>query len=238
MPAFATVVDVVSWLQDNPVRSLRPRQLPIRGVDSKWFEAQRRLVTALLTVSGQPDAAAVLDAEPRVRLRFLDPALAPAGLRDITVPVGEFAGLQAAPRLVSVSEDLESVLDMPDWPGAVAVHGSGYAVDTVALIGWIRNARVICWGDLDTHGFAILNRLCTHLPGAASALMDEATLIAHRGLWVSEPTPHTGTFAGLTGTEERALARIRGEGDVRLEQERIPWATALAALRAAAGDTE
>ncbi|WP_180951879.1 hypothetical protein [Brevibacterium jeotgali] len=32
-----------------------------------------------------------------------------------------------------------------------------------------------------------------------------------------------------------ALARVRSEGDVRLEQERIPWNVALAALRAAAG---
>ena len=62
----------------------------------------------------------------------------------------------------------------------------------------------------------------------------EGTLIDHKDLWVQEPKPHTGVFPELTGTEARALARLRAEGNVRLEQERIPWATALAALKATA----
>lgn len=116
----------------------------------------------------------------------------------------------------------------------MAVHGSGYAVDGVARLDWIDGARVIYWGDLDSHGFAILNRLRSHLPEVESVLMDEATLLAHQDLWVPEPKPSTGTFAHLTGTEARALERLRAEGNVRLEQERIPWDTALNRLRTAA----
>ncbi|KRE60548.1 hypothetical protein ASG92_21605 [Arthrobacter sp. Soil736] len=37
----------------------------------------------------------------------------------------------------------------------------------------------------------------------------------------------------LTGGEQRALKRLRDEGDVRLEQERIPWQTALKSLQTA-----
>ncbi|MCL7660007.1 DUF2220 domain-containing protein, partial [Klebsiella pneumoniae] len=74
---------------------------------------------------------------------------------------------------------------------------------------WIVGARVIYWGDLDSHGFAILNRLRSHLPEVESVLMDEATLLAHRDLWVPEPKPHAGSFAHLTGTEARALERLR-----------------------------
>lgn len=250
--SFATVIDVIDWLRTHPLGSLRPRQLPIRGVDSKWFETHRSLVTALLGGIGHADAVTVLDAEPRLRLRILDTTLIAAAdpaatgdrasnsapavyLDDVTAPISQLGRLPISPRLVFVFENLESVLAMPEWPGAVAVHGSGYAVDGVARLGWIAGARVIYWGDLDSHGFAILNRLRSHLPEVKSVLMDEATLLAHQDLWVPEPKPSTGTFAHLTGTEARALERLRAEGHVRLEQERIPWDTVLNRLRTAVG---
>ena len=237
-PGFDTVISVVDWLRGHRLGSLRPRQLPIRGVDSKWFETHRGLVTALLTGIGHADAVSVLDAEPRMRLRILDPAISTdrSGPDDITAPISQLSRLSISPRLVFVFENLETVLAMPAWPTAVAVHGSGYAVDAVARLAWIEGARVIYWGDLDSHGFAILNRLRAHLPDVESALMDEATLLAHEDLWVPEPKPSSGTFRELTGSEARALGRIRAEGDVRLEQERIPWDTALAGLAAAVGE--
>ena len=40
---------------------------------------------------------------------------------------------------------------------------------------------LVYWGDLDTHGFAILNRLRECFPHARSMLMDRATLLAHPG---------------------------------------------------------
>lgn len=249
--AVATVIDVVEWLRTHPVGSLRPRQLPIRGVDSKWFETHRSLVTALLGGIGHGDAVTVLDAEPRLRLRILDPALismansdtaaahtstgVPA-LDDITAPISQLSDLPLSPRIVFIFENLESVLAMSEWTGAVAVHGSGYAVDGVARLQWLRGARVIYWGDLDSHGFAILNRLRSHLPEVESVLMEEATLLDHRDLWVAEPKPSTGTFAHLTGAEVRALERIRAEGNVRLEQERIPWDVVLCRLHTVVDD--
>lgn len=234
---FDTLLDVVAWLRNHPVGTLRPRQLPIRGVDSKWFETHRSLVTSLLEASGRPDAVDVLDAEPRIRMRILDPKLAPSGLSDITAPVTQLNGLAISPRLVFVFENLESVLAMPIWANAVAVHGSGYAVDNVARLAWVHGARVVYWGDLDSHGFAILSRLRKHLPHVESTLMDEDTLTDHKDLWVPEPKPHTGVFPELTGTEARALTRLRTEGDVRLEQERIPWGAALERLTTSAGKT-
>src|SRR5699024_7515644 len=42
-PGFDTVIAVVDWLRGHRLGSLRPRQLPIRGVDSKWFETHRGL---------------------------------------------------------------------------------------------------------------------------------------------------------------------------------------------------
>ena len=44
-------------------------------------------------------------------------------------------------------------------------------------------------GDIDTHGFAILDRLRAWLPQTRSVLMDRDTLLAHRDRWVTEDRP-------------------------------------------------
>lgn len=67
--------------------------------------------------------------------------------------------------------------------------------------------------------------------------MDEETLLAFRDLWVPEPKAATGTYSMLTDGELRALARIRSEGDVRLEQERVSWEIALPRLTAVVSST-
>ena len=246
---FAQVLEAAAWLAAHPGGRMRPRQMPLRGVDSKWFARHRSLVSALHTVLTGGRVLDILDPEDRVRIRILgsgsvadmsgvvggdavtvDGTAALAGLTDLAAPLEQIAGLPLRPRLVLVSENLESMLALPGWDGVIAAHGSGYAVSVLERVEWLRNVPILYWGDLDSHGFAILHRLRTHLPQVTSVLMDEQTLVDHRDLWVREEKPHRGEFDTLTGQEARALARVRAEGDVRLEQERIPWEVALARL--------
>ena len=246
---FAQVLEAAAWLAAHPGGRMRPRQMPLRGVDSKWFARHRSLVSALHTVLTGGRVLEILDPEDRVRIRILgsgsvadmsgvvggdavtvDGTAALAGLTDLAAPLEQIAGLPLRPRLVLVSENLESMLALPGWDGVIAVHGSGYAVSVLERVEWLRDVPILYWGDLDSHGFAILHRLRRHLPQVTSVLMDEQTLVDHRDLWVREEKPHRGEFDTLTGQEARALARVRAEGDVRLEQERIPWEVALARL--------
>lgn len=229
---FETLLAVVGWLVTHPASGSRIRQLPIRGIDTKWLEQHRALVEALHSAVSGRESLGLRAAPPLVRVRVLDPTLRPGALIDITAPVDELARLEIAPRTVFVFENLETVLSMPDLPGAVVVHGGGYAANRLARIPWIGSGRVVYWGDLDSDGFAILHALRSGVADVTSVLMDEATLLAYRDLWVPETRPATGFYPTLTRTEMRALDRIRSEGDVRLEQERIPWAVALSALLA------
>lgn len=260
---FERVLDAAEWLVEHPQEQMRPRQMPLRGVDSKWFTKHRKLVSALFRALTGGRELEILDPEDTVRIRVLGPGAGLVGLTDLSAPVEQVARLPLRPRWVIVSENLESMLALPEWDGVVAVHGSGYAVSVVGELHWLRDVPILYWGDLDSHGFAILHRLRSHLglegrmpsaggvpegapsgpregegPGTAqvtSVLMDEDTLMDHEDLWVREEKPNRGSFGELTGSEQRALARVRSEGDVRLEQERIPWDVALAALRAATG---
>ncbi|HEX3950017.1 MAG TPA: Wadjet anti-phage system protein JetD domain-containing protein [Steroidobacteraceae bacterium] len=72
-----------------------------------------------------------------------------------------------------------------------------------------------------------------------SVLMDEDTLLAHRKLWVREPTPcRVESPEGLTVPELAVYEGLRANrwGErVRLEQERIAWPAALEAISNALG---
>jgi hypothetical protein len=63
--------------------------------------------------------------------------------------------------------------------------------------------------------------------------MDQATLLAHRDAWGSEPTPSRAALARLTSDEATlydALGSDRFGKSVRLEQELIRWDWALERL--------
>ncbi|RRJ87558.1 hypothetical protein EG850_04455 [Gulosibacter macacae] len=228
---FTQFLAAVQWLVEHPVDGLRPRQIPVRGVDSKWFRDHRSVASELcLAVTGRAGLG-IIDSDPLIRVRVLDSALAPGGVAEFAAPVEQLAALPLTPAAVFVFENLESVLAMPQWPGAVAVHGSGYAVDVLTQIPWVLERPVIYWGDLDANGFAILHRLRKSHAAVTSALMDASTLLMHRDLWVVETKPPRGRLDTLTPVEAEALAVLRDEGDARLEQERIPWAYSLAALQ-------
>ena len=229
---------VIDWLVAHPESGLYIRQLPIRGVDTKWIGAHRSLVTGVVTaITGATDLGL---AQPPglVRMRFLDPELRPEGLGDLAAPVETLAALAVRATVVYVFENLESVVAMPDVAGAVVVHGSGYAVDRLGRIPWIRDGHVIYWGDLDSNGFAILNRLRSHCSDVQTVLMDQEVLLEHRDLWVSEPTRATGEFSHLLPDEQAVVALLHVLGDVRLEQERLTWPMCVERLRGAAVHAE
>ena len=234
---LTTLLLVVEWLAENPASGWRIRQLPIRGIDTKWLERHRTVVESLHAAVTGRISLGLLDAPTLVRVRFLDPALRPGGLCEVIAPVEELAALDIAPSVVFVFENLETMFAMPELPGAVVVHGGGYAAPRLGRIPWIHSGRVIYWGDLDSDGFAILHALRSSCSEVTSVLMDEKTLLAYRDLWVPEPKAAVGTYSTLTAGEQRALERIRAEGNVRLEQERIAWEFALTQLVMAAAAT-
>src|SRR5690606_13300583 len=117
-------------------------------------------------------------------------------------------------------------LAFPDVPRSLVVFGLGYGLDRLADIDWLHHVDVWYWGDIDTHGFGILNRLRAGLPHARSFLMDRETLEAHRDLWVTEPADkrYDGEPTRLTEDEYALFSDLRHDrlGErVRLEQERI-----------------
>ena len=101
----------------------------------------------------------------------------------------------------------------------------GYKANLLKEISWLKNKKIIYWGDIDTHGFAILSRLRAHFPHIESNLMDEETLLKYEHLWSCESQPYLGECPNLSSDESLVFENLRSRkwgSNVRLEQERIP----------------
>lgn len=234
---MARLEALLAWLAAHPRSNLYPRQLPIAGLDTKWLEPRMPLVADLLAAfEGEATGAGSLlercglrEAPHIVRMRLLDPSLRACvgGLADISAPIGELAALRLPVSRVYIVENIQTGLCFEDRAGSAVFMGLGYGANVLARLPWVSQSECIYWGDLDTHGFAILSRLRAFLPRLASRLMDEATLLQNRDLWVEEKEQYNaGELPFLTAAEQavyQGLKQQRWGLNVRLEQERLAW---------------
>lgn len=219
-----------AWLDANRGSGLYLRQIGARGVDTKFAEQHRAVLAAMLGVT--PAAAGFLSdlglrSKPSlVRLRPAPGLGLPAQLGELAVRADELPALPIAPATALVVENEITYLSVPVPTDGVVLWGKGFDVDRVGRLPWLTGIPVRYWGDIDTHGFAILDRLRAWLPHAGSVLMDRGTLLAHRDRWSSEHRPARSVLTRLTADEAdlyRDLVQDVVGVRVRLEQERVGW---------------
>ena len=229
----------VRWIDEHQTPGMYLRQVDVPGVDTKFIEQHRGVLTELLDLQLAPDRidADAPDFAGRYRFRrkpgYVRFRVTVGAFTELSVRADEFAAPPPGTSRVYVVENEITYLAFPLPAGAIVIFGGGYAVDVLEPLGWLTDLDLVYWGDIDTHGFAILNRLRHRFGHARSMLMDRATLLAHRGQWVTEPRPATGRLDRLDA-EEAGLYRDLLDGtlgpSVRLEQERIRFAALEQAL--------
>ena len=230
----------VRWIDDRQLAGMYVRQVDVPGVDTKFIEKHRRVLTDLLDLQLDPARIdmEVTDFAGRygfarkpayVRLRLAAPD---AGFSEMTVRAGELAVPPRVTRAFIVENEI-TYLAFPLASEAIVIFGDGYAVNVLERLPWLADLDLVYWGDVDTHGFAILNRLRHRFPRARSILMDRDTLLAHRSQWVTEATPTRAALGLLTAPEQELyqdlIAGVFGPA-IRLEQERISFAALERAL--------
>ncbi|MGH3523143.1 MAG: Wadjet anti-phage system protein JetD domain-containing protein [Mycobacterium sp.] len=229
-PEMATLIAAYDWLDSHRGSQRYLRQISAPGVDTKFAERHRSVLAGMLGVSSTASGFLTdLGLRSKPGLIRLRPSLAlglPAPLTELAVRAEELAELAVTPRVAIIVENEISYLcvDVPD--DGVVFWGRGFDVDAVARLRWLADADVVYWGDIDTHGFAILDRLRAWLPRARSVLMDRDTLLAHRDRWVTEDRPAKSVLTRLTPDEQDLYSELVSDGlggRVRLEQERIDW---------------
>lgn len=254
------VLAVLQYFRDHPRPALYLRQLDIPDVDTKFIERHKGLLAELLDrilpdTAIDPLCSGVRQFErryglrtetPLIRFRVLDPTFTIQSLSDLSVPPEQFSHLALPVRRVFVTENKINGLVFPDVPGSIVIFGLGYGLERLAEVDWLRKADIWYWGDIDTHGFAILSRLRAMFPHVISFLMDRNTLMAHVALWGQESASErfNDKLEHLTVPEQALfedLTHNRLGERVRLEQERICYGWVRHAIQieaAMSGNTE
>jgi len=234
------LLKVCAYFEAHPQPDCYIRQLDIKGVDSKFIEQHKSILSELLTQtlaqsSYQADITGLKNSgferryglrydQPLIRLRILDAALAIHGLTDLTLTLSEFKQLDIPAKTVFIAENKVTVLAFPDYPEAIVIFGLGYAVNLLAGAQCLQDRRLYYWGDLDADGLAILARLRQYYPQVKSMLMDRQTLEQFAYL-VEQVAPNSSekTLNYLTDDEQQLYQKLQQES-LRLEQERISFA--------------
>ena len=240
------LLKVCRYFQLNPRPNRYIRQLDIPGVDSKFIEGHRGILSELLTLALDPEdydetltglaengferRFGLCFDEPLIRFRLLD---TDGPHTDISVPVSQF--VDPGVGTVFITENKINGLAFPRQSDAIVVFGLGYGVRSLASADWMKQKRVVYWGDIDTHGFSILSQVRRLFPQTESLLMDQATLDVHKVLCVQEQEAkrYRAALPNLTPQEaalyESLKSNSQGE-NLRLEQERISYGSLLSAL--------
>lgn len=228
---------VLKWFSLNPRCGLYLRQLDIPGIDTKFIEQHKGILTELLNIilpEETIDHSAPsfeqrfgLRAKPvQVRIRLLDQAQYMQGFSDLAIPVEQLKDWSPAVNRVFITENEINGLCFPAVNDSLVIFGLGYGVDVLSAVAWLREKEIYYWGDIDTHGLAMLDQVRSFLPQTCSMLMEESILLKYRHLWSVEDKPFLGQLTRLTPEEHRLLCSLQnntwGKG-VRLEQERISF---------------
>lgn len=218
------------WLEEHRGSDRYLREISAPGVDTKFAERHRPVLAAMLgapaTASGFLSQLGLRAKPELIRMRIAPSLGIPAPLTELAVRADELSQLSIAPATSLVIENEITYLSVEVPEDGMVIWGKGFEVDRVGRLPWLAKAEVRYWGDLDTHGFAILDRLRRWLPQTRSILMDRETLLAHRDRWVTEVRPATSSLTRLAPEEQDLYLELVGGGlgeRVRLEQERIDW---------------
>ena len=188
-----------------------------------------------------------------IRWRMLDPKMSSSlyegagSMIDSIVPIDVLAHLKLNFEHVIICENEVCYLNLPAITNSIAIFGSGYKVGLLSELPWLKDKDIIYWGDIDTHGFNILNSFRealnysfkdSHYDASLKVrtmLMDIDTLNSNKHYIVQESESVSTFLATLKGKEylcyEALINHSMGK-QVRLEQELIPFDQVLAALKA------
>jgi len=241
-------VSLLEWLLKNPQSSIYTRQIPVPDIDSKFIEKHRGLLLDLYLSLIEPgdnydsgerksfeDFLGFKKKPILVRLKFLDSDLFINGLSEVSIRHDELDRLEIEPDNVFVIENDINALTFPMTRNSLVIFGRGYGFSYLKQIKWLERANIWYWGDIDTHGFVILDQFKNIFPTSRSLMMDYQTLMRFRNKWVRESKPNKRALLNQLSKDEKKIYESLSSDlygvNVRLEQEFVDYTYVIECLR-------
>ncbi len=235
--SWERLLRIVNWRASHPRPELYLRQVELPGVDTKFFEHHKGVLSELFElalVSGEVDPAAsgferrygFRERPVRLRWRPLAEGAQFRGFTELTVTRDDFVRTDPGFSRVVVVENEINFLTFPPVDDAMIIFGSGFKVGALKEVPWMAERELFYWGDIDTHGFAILDQFRSYYPQTRSLLMDRATFLAHDKRWVKETRQTRALLTHLSPEEHSLYQDLLHEEygpNLRLEQELIEY---------------
>lgn len=242
---FERMVAVCKWFCENRNSHLLTRQIPIRGIDTRWFEIHTPLLLDflrdylelnpyrkdLLQLGLVPPPAlirlVIFDAELRAKV---------GGLKIIAASISELNELNLRPERIVFMDNLPTAVALPDIKGTIGIITPFHHVRETCRINWVAQAHCQYLGSVDLRSFAVLHNLRLYLPNIESVLMDEQTLLSNQDLWTNDDVSGFDSAPVALNQAESHLYGCLIDGvygdHVRLDLERLPLALIATALGA------
>lgn len=205
------------------------RTLSLEGIDTKFFERNSSLVTAMLDVRFEGEVSriglesflgAVSENEHWLLVMDLDGTLLP--FRKQRVRSSELKGTPLPGTRLLIVENESCQHQLPNLPATIAVLGAGFDLGWTQA-GWVLGKHIAYWGDIDTWGLQFLASVRQTLPHLDALMMTPE--IYERNVHAAVPEPVVAGAdvpAGLNPVERSLYERILSEPRGRLEQEFLP----------------
>jgi hypothetical protein len=232
------LLPVLKFIKNNPRPMIYIRQLKIPEIDTKFIENNKKWISLLFdnilpenkidfSFSGVKffeKRYGFLEKPAYIKFRILDREKYINGISDFHIRSDEFYNLNINLKNVFIVENDITGLSFPFVKNSMVIFGLGYSIDILSGAKWLKSKKIYYWGDIDTHGFAILDRLRSYFPGSASFLMDLETFLSHESMWTKEHTPSSAELKRLNHNESELFQLLKNNiygKNLRLEQERI-----------------
>lgn len=238
-PHWEKLFLIYNFFLQNPQPNRYIRELSIDSVDTKFIERYKKIIdTFLVLLLDKKDFKEDISSlsnygfekkyslrypQPLVRFRILDREQYIFGMSDISLPIEEFKNITLDVKNIYIVENKITTLSFPFIKDSAVIFGSGYGVEVLKNVEWLRNKNIFYWGDIDRDGFAILSQIRGYFPQIISLFMDKKTVerFDRYSIEVENSKITKKRLDNLTQDEEEFYDSL--EDSYRLEQERLDF---------------
>lgn len=217
-------------LEQNCAEGIPLRALSIAGIDSKFFERNRRLIIQLLDtrfegliseIGLEEFLGALNENDHWLLVADLDGSLLP--FKQMRIRDSELITTPLVANNILIVENERCLHQLPQIKNTIAILGAGLNL-TWMRAAWLYKRRIAYWGDIDTWGLSML-ALARQLQSSLTPLLMTETVYQqfHADKAVLEPKP-AGNMPpeGLISEEYQLYLHLLENKKGRLEQEFIP----------------